>query len=163
MNPYFGPLSDPDVGAELLDVVEQRVHPKYRANYSITNDVMLLKLSDDSDYKPAKLNSNPSVPSNGKGLSVLGWGTTLEGATNSPPFLMKDIAFAVTNSYCQGKYNALKLSITNDMLCAKDDGSCKGDSGGPLIIEDANDPALDVVVGVVSFGRECDSPVYPGK
>lgn len=163
MNPYFGPASDPDIGAELLDFVEQRVHPKYRANYSITNDVMLLKLSDDSDYTPVKLNSNPSIPSNGKGLRVLGWGTTVEGSSNPPPYLMKDTAFAVTNSFCQGRYDALKISITSDMLCAKDDGSCQGDSGGPLIIEDTNDPEFDVVVGVVSFGRNCNSGVYPGK
>ena len=47
------------------------------------------------------------------------------------------------------------------MICASDTGVdlCQGDSGGPLI---AGENGEYVLAGVVSFGKECASPVYPG-
>merc|ERR1712150_90655 len=49
------------------------------------------------------------------------------------------------------------------MICAADDGkdSCQGDSGGPLIVR-ADDSDEDVQVGIVSWGKGCAKPGYPG-
>ncbi len=48
--------------------------------------------------------------------------------------------------------------ITNTMMCADGNGdACQGDSGGPLYDSNAN-----MVVGVVSWGNECNKPGYPG-
>uniref|UniRef100_A0A8D0ADB2 trypsin n=1 Tax=Sander lucioperca TaxID=283035 RepID=A0A8D0ADB2_SANLU len=59
--------------------------------------------------------------------------------------------------------NAAYGIITSNMICAglpaggKD--SCQGDSGGPLVTKSGS---TWVQVGVVSFGKGCALPGYPG-
>ena len=74
----------------------------------------------------------------------------------------------ITNEECEsssGDYGSYNDSITDNMLCAREEGggedSCQGDSGGPLIIR-GNNASGDVQVGVVSWGISCASPDYPG-
>ena len=54
--------------------------------------------------------------------------------------------------------------ITRNMICAGYPGiggkdACQGDSGGPLVCDEGG---FAVVVGVVSWGKGCASPNYPG-
>jgi trypsin len=65
----------------------------------------------------------------------------------------------VSNSDCVSQYKYDAPRITNNMLCARDDGkdACQGDSGGPLY-----DKENDVLVGVVSWGVGCAIAEYPG-
>ena len=52
--------------------------------------------------------------------------------------------------------------ITDDMLCAAGKGdSCGGDSGGPLIRK-GNSIEEDSLVALVSWGRGCADPDFPG-
>jgi Trypsin len=160
VNPYFGPLSKPDSNSESFTLVEARIHPNYGDTFAFTHDLMILKLNGNSKFTPIKLNRDPVLPKDGGSVLVLGWGTQTATEIDSPPYLMQDNALAVTNSFCQDKYQ--QLPITDDMLCARDDGSCQGDSGGPLIIKGTN-ATTDLQVGVVSWGVGCASATYPGE
>ena len=53
--------------------------------------------------------------------------------------------------------------ITADMLCASEPGTdaCYGDSGSPLILK-GDSITDDSLVGLVSWGRGCADPDYPG-
>jgi len=55
------------------------------------------------------------------------------------------------------KYWKISDPISPDMVCAREGtkSSCKGDSGGPLIVKGTN-AAQDVQVGIVSWGWPCD-------
>lgn len=63
----------------------------------------------------------------------------------------------VSRQTCAAAYIQQGLTITDRMVCAGREGldSCKGDSGGPLIIG-------DMLVGVVSMGMGCARAGYPG-
>ena len=57
---------------------------------------------------------------------------------------------------CKRSYEKLE-EITSRMICAGSPGfdSCKGDSGGPVVIN-------KTLVGVISWGKGCGREGYPG-
>ena len=73
----------------------------------------------------------------------------------------------ITNTACKSDYGLYQNGediITDSMICAGYPGeggkdSCQGDSGGPLV---CNKDGKAIIAGVVSFGRACASPDYPG-
>jgi len=131
-------------------------HPKYNS-YTIDNDIMLIKLSE-----PAQLNgvvqpiplSSQCVP-DGTMCLVSGWGNTMN--TASDPDLLQCVNVPVVPAAdCLKSYPG---QITDNMIClgfpegGKD--SCQGDSGGPVAVNGE-------LQGVVSWGRGCALPNYPG-
>lgn len=83
-----------------------------------------------------------------------------QNSNESSETLRAAIVPIVNQAYCNKQYDG---AITPRMICAgiqeggKD--SCQGDSGGPLVDENNGNLRL---VGVVSFGRGCAQPNYPG-
>ena len=64
----------------------------------------------------------------------------------------------MTNRQCEIFYND-NGSVTDSMLCAKSysgGDACFGDSGGPFV------NGQDEIIGVVSWGRSCAKPQWPG-
>lgn len=57
---------------------------------------------------------------------------------------------------CKNPYEAKGIRIAKTQLCAGDGkhDSCKGDSGGPLMLEDLSDSTESrwYAVGIISFG-----------
>jgi len=119
----------------------------------------MLRLETPSSFDVVKLTNGDEDISGGNDVTVMGWGTTKYGGCVSDVLLEVDVQ-TVTDDSCNEAYGG---QITDAMLCAAADGkdACQGDSGGPIIIKGA-DAAFDVQVGIVSWGRGCACPGYPG-
>lgn len=87
----------------------------------------------------------------------LSYQSSQEGGSVSPNLMRVSVPI-VSKSTCQQVYQSMN-TITDRMICAgytaggKD--SCQGDSGGPLT-------SSGVLYGIVSWGRGCAQPRYPG-
>ncbi|XP_049779169.1 uncharacterized protein LOC126176077 [Schistocerca cancellata] len=97
-----------------------------------------------------------SRPQAGESVLVSGWGAMVEGGS-ATDFLRAATVQVVSLSKCRSCY--FSEGLTSNMICAavpsggKD--ACQGDSGGPLVHGEN-------LVGVVSFGKGCARPNYPG-
>lgn len=89
--------------------------------------------------------------------NVTGWGSVWAIGPTSPQLQVTKVAL-VGQANCQNAYGACD-PITDKMLCFNNTRTgndvCRGDSGGPVVIN-------DVQVGVVSWGGGCARPGKPG-
>lgn len=140
------------------------VHPGYEINK--IPDIALIKLSqpmpigdDELPYIATARQEEVSSPTSGC-LEVAGWGVLSFGDTVSSTTLNDLGVRRLDISECYG-YDGM---VESDQICAGyPEGihdSCSGDSGGPLLARDG--PTGYLLVGVVSFGRGCAEPGYPG-
>ncbi|NP_001011209.1 trypsin 10 precursor [Xenopus tropicalis] len=149
---------------ELLEGTEQFIqsakiirHPQYNS-WTIDNDIMLIQLQE-----PAQLNNEvqpiplpTECPPVGSICLISGWGNTLSNGVNYPDLLQCIEAPILSDQECRQSYPG---SITDNMICVGylEGGidSCQGDSGGPVVCDGE-------LQGVVSWGRGCALPGYPG-
>ncbi|XP_030592372.1 transmembrane protease serine 9-like isoform X2 [Archocentrus centrarchus] len=141
------------------------IHPNYNSDTD-DNDISLLKLSSSVTFtnyiRPVCLAASNSTFYSGSNTWVTGWGTIASGVSLPfPQNLMEVEVPIVGNRKCNCNYGVGK--ITDNMVCAglsaggKD--SCQGDSGGPMVIKQNG---LWIQAGIVSFGRGCALPNFPG-
>ena len=152
-------LEDGTEDYESIPIAYEIIHPDYcRLTYG--NDLMLLRLTRSSIYRPVVMNSDNPGLSVGDDVTVMGWGTISEGGPGSYVLLEAEVD-VVSNSVCAASYG--QQMITTDMICAARPGkdACQGDSGGPLILKGSR-PANDKLVGIVSWGFGCADPSFPG-
>ena len=90
---------------------------------------------------------------------VTGWGK-LNYSGPQPDILKEVNVTTISNQECRANYSHNR--ITDDMICATAVGrdSCQGDSGGPLAVLGQDGQYSQI--GVVSWGKECAKPGYPG-
>ncbi|XP_044762636.1 trypsin-2-like [Coccinella septempunctata] len=143
----------------LVPITKVIMHPKYRP-LSQDYDIAVAKLR-----KPVKLSNKINIaklPPLSKDIplvegTVLGWGETRSGYDGNTDALRAVDIPIIDDKECVRSYP--KGLVTDRMFCAKvDDGSkdsCKGDSGGPFIIN-------GTIYGIVSWGFDCGSPENPG-
>ncbi|XP_035852451.1 chymotrypsin-like protease CTRL-1 isoform X2 [Sander lucioperca] len=154
-------LNPNEVSRSLSQII---INPNYDPNTN-NNDVSLLRLSSPVNFtnyiSPVCLAAAGSTYPDGTTCWVTGWGTISSSGISLPfPQTLQEVSVPlVSNTQCNAAYG----SITSNMICAglpaggKD--SCQGDSGGPLVTKSGS---TWVQVGVVSFGKDCALPNFPG-
>uniref|UniRef100_A0A3P9AYL1 Peptidase S1 domain-containing protein n=1 Tax=Maylandia zebra TaxID=106582 RepID=A0A3P9AYL1_9CICH len=140
-------------------------HPDYNSGTN-DNDVCLLQLSSPVTFNnyisPVCLAASDSIFYSGVNSWVTGWGDIGSGVSLPSPQNLMEVEVPVEgNRKCNCNYGV--GSITDNMICAglsaggKD--SCQGDSGGPMVSKQSG---RWIQAGVVSFGKSCALPNFPG-
>lgn len=148
-------------GGKVIQVKAIHQHSRYDS-WEIDYDYSILELeseiSFDDTMKPVELPHSSHDVQDGSMMEVSGWGAT-KNPEETGQILREASVPKVSQNDCTAAYAPMGMSITTRMICAgypeggKD--SCQGDSGGPLVHD-------GVLVGVVSFGKGCAEPDYPG-
>lgn len=121
------------------------------------NDVAVLTVRGQLDYRPAKLPDSGDTASYREGTkaTVLGWGRVADGGDRSDYLRSAQVPIVADNA-CRSDYDVYDRKT---MVCAGyDEGgidACQGDSGGPLVVG-------DTLIGIVSFGDGCGKAGKPG-
>jgi secreted trypsin-like serine protease len=139
-------------------------HPDYNGA-TTDNDYSMLILKKDVRWsesaKPVCLpRKSPPSYENIKS-TVTGWGTLNYGGELSDTLQEVEVT-TMTNSACSSGTLYDPSWITDNMICAADDGkdACQGDSGGPLIAKETGESYSQI--GVVSWGIGCAGANAPG-
>lgn len=141
---------------ELVGVSKIYVSPTYPKDN--TGDYAVLTLDKSVTATPLQIadKNDAALYQEGGNATVLGWGNTADGGTDSQYLLKVDLPLT-SDDTCGKAYG--KEFNKDAMVCAglPDGGkdSCQGDSGGPLT-------AGGKLIGVVSFGQGCAQKGYPG-
>jgi len=153
-------------GQQWVEVCSIEQHPDY--NYP-DHDLSILTLCSplqmSKSVSPVCLPPLPSSSYTGVMATVSGWGTLsyedfFDGS--QPDRLMEVNVTVLNNTDCNEAYANEWEDITESMICARYVGknSCNGDSGGPLITVEAS--GYYSLIGVMSWGKGCADPLYPG-
>ncbi|XP_065223073.1 trypsin-7-like [Planococcus citri] len=148
-------------------------HPGFNWSSS-DNDIAILKLERTISFntpkiQPACLPSSENENYAGYFGTVIGWGSNDERTSLSTTNKMRKVEVPIIpTGHCRMNYiyGNSSHSVTDNMMCAGylyfgGKGACKGDSGGPLQIN-LDGLGTMKVVGIVSWGRGCGQPYYPG-
>ena len=79
---------------------------------------------------------------------VKGWGGDVNENNKLSHFLMETSQEVILKRLCRRK-----MDVNPHELCAYSDDSCGGDSGGPLMIEEAG---KQILIGVTVEGADCE-------
>lgn len=160
-------LSTENEGEQDSSIKEIIIHEDYDSA-ALTNDICILVLDNALQIKPdqglgsvdrvAMPTRNDDFPTGTKAV-VSGWGTTSSGGS-SPDVLRRVDVFVDSYETCYAAYGDMYQESAH--IGASDDGkdSCQGDSGGPMTCLDAQ--SRSKLCGIVSWGRGCALPDYPG-
>lgn len=138
------------------------IHPDFGRLAKFDSDLALLTLTEavvfNAAAAPVCLPTGGATP--GRAATALGWGKVSEDSRVFSQSL-RQVELQILDEAACARYGS---SMTSGMLCAGVSGggrdSCHGDSGGPLLTQDED--SRWVLAGVVSFGRGCGRPDYPG-
>lgn len=131
-------------------------HFVYHLNADITVMTVIAAFEFGNAIRPIRLPLQGAPIAEGTMATVTGWGRQVESIKEITEILRVVTMPIVSNVNCNKSY---EMRIKDGQLCAgvPEGGrdSCNGDSGGPLVVD-------DVLHGIVSWGRGCARPGYPG-
>ncbi|CAD6997589.1 unnamed protein product [Ceratitis capitata] len=153
-------------------IEEEICHPLYNVR-SQENDIALLRLQEKVNFNsfilPICLPLNAdTLQSNFENVTmeISGWGAT-ETASSSK-MKLKALVRGQNIEKCKVKYRTYtRIELGNKQMCAggeKSIDTCRGDSGGPLMLTQLNNGKdAYYLAGVVSFGpTPCGQEGFPG-
>ncbi|CAF0787824.1 unnamed protein product [Adineta steineri] len=169
--------SDISVYAGSLDVYdgvlrsasEIHLHPSYDKPRH-RNDIALLKLDRALDLSssnlakiclPSAAATSGEYPVAGASLLTAGWGTKWsDGPTSTTLEQVTIQAVGAQTTYCQNIIKDPTVQLCAGTMPGGGKDTCQGDSGGPLMMFNSNQTWE--LIGVLSYGRGCGLPDYPG-
>jgi hypothetical protein len=146
--------------AKRRTIIRQYPHPDFLIAFQ--NDLMLFQLDKPVNALPVvTLNADPDLPRLDSTLTAIGFGTTSPARFDPSDYLVAVDVYPVDPDTCVRQYESITSINPSNMMCAghslPNRDSCYGDSGGPLL-----DKATGKQVGIVSFGKGCGDPDFPG-
>ncbi|MCP4021890.1 MAG: serine protease [Desulfobacteraceae bacterium] len=152
-----------DTSGERIGVDRVVMHPDYNT-VSIDNDIALLHLSRATESEPLNLlyPENQDLAAPGTSAKILGWGVASYPWGRRQNDLLEAEITIYSDELGQSIFGS---GFTENMIVAgKIEGgvdTCSGDSGGPLIVQDASGENL-YLTGITSWGYGCAEPNAPG-
>lgn len=152
-------------GGRRIGVKYIEAHPSYDYTTS-DNDVAVLQLASPVPAQvPIQMltaQEDARLLRPGQNTVVSGWGDTVAGANASSDQLLFALIPVVDFASCNGP-NSYNGALTTNMICAGvgNGDACQGDSGGPMAVP-MPDGQRRKLAGVVSGGKGCNLPKYPG-
>ncbi|XP_016967468.1 trypsin delta-like [Drosophila biarmipes] len=142
-----------DSGGQEVIVSRSKIHERF--GHSLSNDIAVIRLQS-SLQMGVNVRSIPlanSSPRPESTASVSGWGPVGCHQEEANSLLETNVVIVDLDS-CQRSYGQ---GVPKDVICAaaSEKGFCSGGSGGPLVLDGQ-------LVGIVSFGKGCAHPEYPG-
>ena len=153
---------------KLVRVLEIVVHPDYGSNTDFAFDVALIRIPFQRDIETVALSDRPVESFIDKKLWVAGWGYKSETGIKSK-WMFHTQTSPIDFDQCQDLYQTYAseyayLLDRESMVCARHPykyaGSCRGDSGGPMVFRD--NKGKDYAVGIVSWSVGCGRKLTPG-
>ncbi|XP_039081548.1 putative serine protease 47 [Hyaena hyaena] len=146
-------------------------HPDFEKLHPFGSDITMLQLHAPVNFTsyiaPACLPSPGMQLSGNLSCWITGWGMLTEDQHLHSPFRLQEgnvnlIENQVCNMLYRRKFSHSKTYfVQEEMLCAGNFSTgkaiCQGDSGGPLVC----DLSAWVLVGLASWGLDCQHPIYP--
>ncbi|KAL0111980.1 hypothetical protein PUN28_013305 [Cardiocondyla obscurior] len=137
------------------------IHEGYNSIDSWVNDIALIRVmtpfTTSGDIGFVTLPEQDETVEEGAVARVSGFGRLSPDGPGSK-ILQKANIYVAQQSYCREMYGYMQYPIYDTHICANDPdirrGSCKGDSGGPLIVNGK-------LVGLVSWAKACSLTDYP--
>ncbi|KAJ9575981.1 hypothetical protein L9F63_007081, partial [Diploptera punctata] len=136
------------------------LHPEFKMDSVLHNDIALIKVSTPFVYNDAvkPISIATESPSAGAAAVVTGWGVTREVTENPRDYLatqLQEVQLLITQGQ---RCDLATLQFDNNKLCVTAakvfTGACYGDSGGPLV-------SNEKLVGIVSGGTFHCALGYP--